>query len=68
MQTRSLGGAYYFLLFIDDCTGYTWVHFLRKKSDVFDYFKEFKNMEEEQKGKFIKILCSNKGGEYRLGN
>ena len=35
MQTRSLGGAYYFLLFIDDCTRYTWVYFLRKKSDVF---------------------------------
>jgi hypothetical protein len=31
MQTRSLGGAYYFLLFIDDCTRHTWVYFLRKK-------------------------------------
>jgi hypothetical protein len=29
MQTRSLGGAFYFLLFIDDCTRYTWVYFLR---------------------------------------
>ena len=35
MQTRSLGGSYYFLLFIDVCTRYTWVYFLRKKSDVF---------------------------------
>jgi hypothetical protein len=25
MQMSSLGGAYYFLLFIDDCTRYTWV-------------------------------------------
>jgi hypothetical protein len=31
MQTRSLGGAYYFLLFIDDCTRYTWVYFLRER-------------------------------------
>jgi hypothetical protein len=29
MQTRSLGGAFYFLLFIDECTRYTWVYFLR---------------------------------------
>jgi hypothetical protein len=29
MQTRSLGGAFYFLLFIDDCTRYTWVYFHR---------------------------------------
>ena len=36
MQTRSLGGAFYFLLFIDDCTRYTWVYFLRRKSDVFE--------------------------------
>ena len=47
MQTRSLGGAYHFLIFIDDCTKYTWVYFLRKKSDVFEYFKEFKNMAEK---------------------
>ena len=35
MKTRSLGGDYYFSLFIDDCTRYTWVYFLRKKSDGF---------------------------------
>jgi hypothetical protein len=23
MQTRSLGGAYYYFLFVDDCTRYT---------------------------------------------
>jgi len=27
MQTRSLGGAYYFLLFTDDCTRFSWVYF-----------------------------------------
>jgi hypothetical protein len=48
MQTRSLGGAYYFLIFIDDKTRYTWVYFMRKKSDVFEYFKEFKNMVEKK--------------------
>jgi len=68
MQTKSLGGASYFLLFIDDCTRYTWVYFLRKKSDVFEYFKEFKNMAEKQTGKFIKILRSDQGGEYKLGD
>jgi hypothetical protein len=29
MQTRSLGGAFYFLLFINDCMRYTWVYFHR---------------------------------------
>jgi hypothetical protein len=68
MQTRSFGGAYYFFLFIDNFKRYTWVYFLRRKSYVFEYFKEFRNMVEKQTGKTIKILCSDQGGEYRLGN
>jgi transposase InsO family protein len=64
MQTRSLGGAYYFLIFIDDRTRYTWVYFIRKKSDVFEYFKEFKNLVEKKTGRYIKILRSDQGGEY----
>jgi hypothetical protein len=68
MQTRSLGGAFYFLLFIDDCTRYTWVYFLRRKSDVFKYFKEFRTMVEKQTGKSIKILRSDQGGEYKSGD
>ena len=47
MQTRSLGSAYYFLLFIDDCTRFTWVYFLRNKSHTFEYFKEFRSMVEK---------------------
>eukprot|EP00253_Pinus_taeda_P007785 PITA_07785 len=66
MQTRSLGGAYYFLLFVDDCTRFSWVYFLSKKSQAFQYFKEFKVMIENQTAKKIKILRSDQGGEYRL--
>jgi len=58
MQTRLLGGAYYFLLFIDDCTIFTWVYFIRKKSNTFEYFKEFRSMAEKQRCKFIRILHS----------
>eukprot|EP00253_Pinus_taeda_P027661 PITA_27661 len=65
MQTRSLGVAYCFLLFTDDCTRFSWV--LSKKSQAFQYFKEFKSMIENQTGKKIKILRSDQGGEYRLG-
>ena len=67
MQTKSLGGAYYFLIFIDDSTRYSWVYFIRNKSDVFEYFKEFKSMVENQTRKNIKILRSDKGGEYTSG-
>jgi transposase InsO family protein len=65
MHTRSLGGAFYFLLFIDDCMRYTWVYFIRQKSDVFEYFKEFITMVEKKIGKSIKILHLDQGGEYK---
>ena len=65
MQTKSLGDVVYFLLFIDDCTNFSWVYFLSKKSHTFEYFKQFKNMIERQTRKQIKILCSDQGGECR---
>jgi transposase InsO family protein len=67
MKTRSLSGASYFLIFVDDRSKYTWVYFIRSKSDVFEYFKEFKTMTEKQTGKCIKVLRSDQGGEYTSG-
>ena len=63
MQTRSLGGASYFLTFIDDRSRYTWVYFIRRKGDVFEYFKEFRTIIEKHTEKCIKILRSDNGGE-----
>ena len=67
LKTRSLGGASYFFDFIDDCTKYTWLYFLRKKSGVFEYFKVFRNMVEKESRNPIKILRSDQGGEYTSG-
>ena len=64
MQTRSIGGSWYFLIFVDDRSRYTWVYFIRRKSDVFEYFKEFKNMVEKETSNYIKILRSDQGGEF----
>ena len=41
--------------------------FLKKKSDSFEAFKNFKVMVENQSGYMIKILRSNCGGEF-IGN
>ena len=67
IKTTSLGGTRYFLIFVDDRSRFTWVYFIRKKSDVFEYFKEFKTMVEKQMRKCIKILRSDQGGEYTSG-
>ena len=67
MQTRSLSGARYFLIFVDDRSRFTWAYFIRRKSDVFEYFKEFRIKVEKQIGKYIKILRLDQGGEYTSG-
>jgi hypothetical protein len=41
----SLEGARCVLIFIDDLSCYTWVYFLKYKSDVFEIFKEFRELD-----------------------
>jgi hypothetical protein len=40
------------------------MHFLMKKSEVFDRFKEFKALVENQIGKRIKVLRTDNSGEF----
>jgi hypothetical protein len=42
----SLGKSVYYVSFIDDFSTNTWIYFLRKKSEAFDKFKEFKALVE----------------------
>ena len=60
----SLGGANYFLTFIDEATKYTWVYFLKTKGEVFTKFKEWKVFVEKQFDRNLKIICSDIGEEY----
>ena len=46
MPIKSLGGASYFLTFIDNSTKKIWVYLLKNKSDTFDAFKKFLAMVE----------------------
>jgi len=58
------GGKRYFLTFIDDYSRYTYVYLLRTKDESFQKFKEYKSVVENQKDKKIKIIRSDRGGEY----
>jgi hypothetical protein len=63
-QVSSLGGSHYCVTFIDDATRKTWVYCIRQKSDVFDTFKKWKALVENEARKSLKCLRSNNGGEY----
>jgi transposase InsO family protein len=58
------GGKRYFITFIDDYSRFTYVYLLRTKDEAFGKFKEFKKMVENQKERQIKVLRSDRGGEY----
>lgn len=64
MENKSLGGARYFITFIDDFTRKVHVYFLKSKAEALDKFKEFKNYVENQLDKKIKILRTDNGKEY----
>lgn len=63
-QTETLGGRRYFFTFIDDCSRKVWVYILKNKNDVFEKFKEWKNMVEAQTGKTVKKSRTNNGLEF----
>ena len=60
----SMNGSRYLLTFIDDFSRYTWVFFLKKKSEVCETFPELKALIENASRLKIKILRSDNGGEY----
>jgi hypothetical protein len=60
----SLGGSMYYVSFIDDFSKRTWIYFMRKKSKVFEIFKEFKYLLENHTDKKINLLRTNNGGEF----
>jgi transposase InsO family protein len=65
MEQNSLGGAMYFVTFIDDFSRKCYVYLLRKKSDVLRFFLEFLAMAERESGKKLKTLRTDNGGEFQ---
>ena len=63
-QVSSLGGCNYYVTIIDDAIRKTWVYCIHKKCDVFNTFKKWKALAENEIGKKLKCLISNNGGEY----
>ncbi|GJU08271.1 retrotransposon protein, putative, ty1-copia subclass, partial [Tanacetum coccineum] len=63
-RTVSRQGASYFVTFTDDFSRYGYVYLLKHKHEVFETFKVFQKEVENQLGKTIKSLRSDRGGEY----
>nr|KAJ0189120.1 hypothetical protein LSAT_V11C800391190 [Lactuca sativa] len=54
----------YYVTFTDDYSRYGYIYLIKHKSETFEKFKEFKQEVENQLGRNIKMLRSDRGGEY----
>ena len=64
MPIVSMGGAQYFVTFIDDFSWKVWVHSLKRKEKVLTIFQSFVTLVETQSNKKVKCLRFDNGGEY----
>ena len=64
MPTESFSRKWYMMTIWDDATNYHWTFALEKKSDTYRTFVEWKARVEKEKGRTVRILRSDNGGEY----
>jgi transposase InsO family protein len=64
MRTTSLGGARYFVPYIDDFSRKVWVYLLKSKMECLEKFKEFKALVEKQSEYKIKVFWFDNGREH----
>ena len=65
MQTRTIGGALYFVTFIDDHSRKVWGFVLTIKDQVLDAFKELHARLERETRRKLKAVRADHGGAYR---
>ncbi|KAJ9556753.1 hypothetical protein OSB04_011367 [Centaurea solstitialis] len=62
--TPTRGGKNYYISFIDDCSKFCYIYLIHTKDEALNMFKTYKAEVENQLDKKIKILRSDRGGEY----
>jgi histone deacetylase 1/2 len=65
---ESVGRKHYYVSFVDDFSRFTWIYFLKYKSEVFQKFHEFQKMVERQFDRKILAMQTDWGGEYKKLN
>ncbi|PNY11358.1 gag-pol polyprotein, partial [Trifolium pratense] len=64
MQVESLGGKRYAYVVVDDFSRYTWVNFIREKSETFDVFKDLCTQLQREKDNVVLRIRSDHGKEF----
>jgi len=64
MSYTAIGGASYFVTFKDDFSGFVSIFFIKKKSEVFAYYRLFAALVKNHTGKDVLTFRSDGGGEH----
>ena len=64
MSQSSFAGASYMLVLVDDFSKFTWVFFLKLKSEALSLIQSWKVMVEKEKDTKVKMIRSDRGGEF----
>ena len=64
LSTKTYNNKEYFITFIDDYSKFAYVYLIFAKSEVFDCFRKYRMEVEKQLGRNIKVLRTDRGGEY----
>ena len=60
----TIDGRRYFLLLMDDCSRCMWLQLLTSKDEVVAVIKKFKMRAEAESGKKLRVLRTDRGGEF----
>ena len=64
IMPATYGGRWYFLLLMDDCSRYMWLQLLTGKDEAAATIKKFKMRVEAESGKKLRVLRTDRGGEF----
>ena len=57
-------GRKYFILLVDDCSRYMWLQLLASRTKAAEVVKKFKARAEAESGKRLRVLRTDRGGEF----
>ena len=58
-------GSHYFVIFVVDCSRYTWIYLFKNHSKLYQIYRDFTKMIETQFSKPIKVFRSDNAQEYK---